>query len=101
MARNGGSGLTRRQVVAACAALLTMPSFAARAQTPQSRAKLIAYLTTQGEKAATDAGYLLAFREAMKDKGYIEDKDYTLDRRFADGETIRVPALAQEVVNLK
>ena len=39
-----------------------------------------------------------AFKQGMLDNGMVEDRDYLLDLRFADGDYDRFPTLAAEVV---
>src|SRR6478672_5119494 len=42
-----------------------------------------------------------AFKHGMLDNGMVEDRDYVLDLRFADGDYDRFPALATEVAQRK
>ena len=42
-----------------------------------------------------------AFREGLRQLGYVEGKNFTIEFRFAEGKVDRVPALAAELVNLK
>ncbi len=42
-----------------------------------------------------------AFREGLRQLGYVEGKHFTIEFRFAEGKVDRVPALAAELVNLK
>ena len=42
-----------------------------------------------------------AFKQGMLDNGMVEDRDYLLDLRFADGDYGRFPTLAAEVVQRK
>ena len=42
-----------------------------------------------------------AFRQAMRDLGYVEGRNLAVDWRWAEGNTGRFPALAQELVQLK
>ncbi len=52
-----------------------------------------------------DAGERLewwaAFRDELRDLGYVEDRDITFATRFAGGKFERLPALTQELVRLK
>jgi putative tryptophan/tyrosine transport system substrate-binding protein len=52
-----------------------------------------------------DAGERLewwaAFRDELRDLGYVEDRDVVFATRFAGGKFERLPALAQELVRLK
>lgn len=52
-----------------------------------------------------DAGERLewwaAFRDELRDLGYVEDRDVAFATRFAGGKFDRLPAMAQELVRLK
>jgi putative ABC transport system substrate-binding protein len=39
-----------------------------------------------------------AFREGLKEKGYVEDRNITIEQRWSEGEYDRLPALAAELV---
>jgi putative ABC transport system substrate-binding protein len=43
-------------------------------------------------------GALDAFRAGLRDLGYVDGQDITIDARYADGELERLPALAAELV---
>ena len=42
-----------------------------------------------------------AFKQGMRNNGMVEDRDYVLDLRFADGDYSRFPTLAAEVAQRK
>ena len=42
-----------------------------------------------------------AFREGLRQLGYVEGKNYSIEFRFAEGKVDRVPAFAAELVKLK
>jgi putative ABC transport system substrate-binding protein len=42
---------------------------------------------------------LQAFREGMRDLGYLETRDYVIEPRFADTDRSRLPRLAKELVD--
>jgi putative tryptophan/tyrosine transport system substrate-binding protein len=44
---------------------------------------------------------LEAFRQGLRDLGYVEGKNITIEYRYADGRNERLPALAEEVVRLR
>src|SRR5262249_24293867 len=72
--------------------------FAALAQAPVRRPR-IAYL---GASAPTPAAKVtVAFIEGMRVLGYGEGRDFEMDYRWAEGYMDRLPALAQELVQLK
>ena len=44
---------------------------------------------------------LEAFRQGLRQSGYIEEKDIIIEYRYADGRNERLPALAEELIRLK
>jgi len=42
---------------------------------------------------------LQAFREGMRDLGYVETRDFVIEPRFADTDRSRLPRLAKELVD--
>ena len=46
-------------------------------------------------------GPLEAFRDGLRERGYVEGQNLKLDWRFAEGHDERLPRLARELVNLK
>ena len=70
---------------------------AARAQ--QVVVPVIGFLgTTTGD---TDAEYLRAFRQALKETGFVEGDNVAIAYRWADNQLDRLPALAAELVDRK
>src|SRR5215813_4535072 len=46
------------------------------------------------------ASQIKAFRHGLRDLGYVEGQNITLESRFADGQADRLPALVAELVRL-
>src|SRR5262247_3279589 len=42
-----------------------------------------------------------AFRQGLRELGYVEGKNIVIDFRYAEGKAARLPALAAELVRLK
>jgi putative tryptophan/tyrosine transport system substrate-binding protein len=51
--------------------------------------------------AASNAQHLVAFRDGLQRLGYIEGRTVDIDYRYADGDTEKLAALAQELALLK
>jgi putative tryptophan/tyrosine transport system substrate-binding protein len=59
----------------------------------------IGYLSASSPRAI--ATRTEAFRQGLRDLGYVEGKNILIEYRFGDGKLDRVPALAAELVGLK
>jgi putative ABC transport system substrate-binding protein len=62
----------------------------------QQQRTLVGFLISGG--ADSSAIFVDAFRQGMSDDGLIENRDYQLDLRFADGDYGRFPTFAAELV---
>jgi putative ABC transport system substrate-binding protein len=70
----------------------------AEAQQP-AKIPRIGFLITSSP--STIAPRMDAFRQGLRELGYVEGKNIVIERRHADGKSDRLPALAVELVNLK
>jgi putative ABC transport system substrate-binding protein len=70
---------------------------AAAAAQPSGKIPRIGILFIGGR----DQPHLEAFKEGLRDRGYSEGKNVLLDYRYAEGKVDRLPALANELVQLK
>ena len=91
--------MKRRKLLIALGASALAAPLAAFAQ-PQGKAARIGFFYFGSRQSAVDTGRYPAFVQAMRDLGYIEGKNLTIESRFADGRPERVPALAAELVKL-
>jgi putative ABC transport system substrate-binding protein len=79
-----------------CAMLFAL-SFKAEAQQPK-RVPRIGFLTAS---PSVFPGRIEAFRQGLRELGYIEGKNIVIEWRYGDGKRDRLPALAAELVGLK
>jgi putative ABC transport system substrate-binding protein len=87
----------RRRVFLACAAAVLAVACGVGAQ--PSEAPRIGYLSSQSALAAAAAH--AAFREGLREHGYVEGRNVAIEWRFAEGRIERLPALAAELARLK
>jgi putative ABC transport system substrate-binding protein len=80
------------------AAMLLAVAVLAEAQ-PPAKIPRIGYLS--GSFASTSPDRREAFRQGLRELGYIEGKSILVEYRYADGKFDRLPALAAELVRLK
>ena len=70
----------------------------AHAQQPRKIPR-IGYLT--GVSPSTNSARHEAFRQGLRELGYVEGKNIVIEWRYAEGKLDRLPALAAELVRLK
>jgi len=79
------------------ALILVPPSFI-QAQQPARILRIGILLPTS---AAFFSARVEAFRQRLRELGYVEGKNIVIEYRYADGKSDRLPALAAELVQLK
>jgi putative tryptophan/tyrosine transport system substrate-binding protein len=89
--------LTRRELIAALAVTVASPTIV-YAQVPAKR-PLIGWLSSATQ--AYSASKAAVFLQAMRELGYAEGKSFDIVYRSSDGYQDRLPALAEELVELK
>ncbi|HSE89731.1 MAG TPA: ABC transporter substrate-binding protein [Candidatus Binatia bacterium] len=80
-----------------CCMLFALCGFA-EAQQPK-KVPRIGFLS--GQSLSTISTRTEAFRQGLRELGYMEGKNIVIDWRFAEGKLDRLPALAAELVRLK
>ena len=90
--------MNRRRFISAVSLSLLGAPLAAQAQ-QAGKVRRIGYLD-QGS-AAGSKPYFEAFREGLRDLGWVEGQNIAIEVRFAEGRTDQLPTLAAELVRLK
>jgi hypothetical protein len=87
----------RRLVLLLMAGALTVP-FASFAQQPTKSARIGFLAPTSPQVLSTR---LQAFRDGLRELGYVEGKNLQLEVRWGEGKLERLPTLADELVQAK
>jgi putative ABC transport system substrate-binding protein len=88
----------RRRFLGTVAGGLLAAPLAAEAQAP-AKVSRIGFLS--GQSPTDLARQLEAFRQGLRELGYVEGRNIAIEYRFAEGQPERLPALAAELVRLK
>ncbi len=91
----GAKKLTRTALVGLGAMILSAPVVAAQSPVKAARIGVLAGVT-----ASTHAVREEAFRQGLKELGYVEGRNIMIEYRYAEGRPERLPALAAELVRL-
>src|SRR5215475_9609391 len=83
--------------LAICAVLLTL-SFSAGAQQPKKVPRIGFFSSTS---LSTISARVEAFRQGLRELGYVEGKNIVIEYRYAEGKLDRLSGLAAELVRLK
>jgi len=96
--KSGRSSMTKKIIFLALCSLLLASCCAVEAQQP-GKIPRIGYLT--GVSPSTNSARHEAFRQGLRELGFVEGKNIVIDWRSAEGKFDRLPALAAELVRLK
>ncbi len=88
----------RRKLIIALGASALAAPFRICAQ-PVKKSVVVGILATEDQLSAQTV--VAAFKQGLKELGYVEGENLTLQWRFADGKFELVPGFATELVNLK
>ena len=88
----------RKFICSVLGAMLLALSFPAEAQQPKKVPRIGFFF---GASASSNTDRTEAFRQGLRDLGYIEGKNILIEYRYADRKLDRVPSLVAELVQLK
>jgi putative ABC transport system substrate-binding protein len=90
--------MSRRGWLVALALVLLLAPLTAATQ-PVSKVRRIGFLWNSSPSLTHH--WLEAFRHGLRERGYVEGKDVTIEHRYAEGNPDLLPGLAAELVGLK
>jgi putative tryptophan/tyrosine transport system substrate-binding protein len=90
--------MTSKIVICSLLTFFLLTVSLAQAQLP-TKISRIGYL--DGAFPSTNAARIDAFRQGLRELGYVEGKNIVIESRHAEGKLDRLPALAAELVSLK
>src|SRR5437016_1405685 len=94
----GRTAMTKKTILFALCSLLLAPSSASEAQQP-TKIPRIGYLTVAS--LSSNVARVEAFRQGLRELGYVEGKNIAIEWRSAEGKFERQSELAAELVRLK
>jgi putative ABC transport system substrate-binding protein len=86
--------MKRRQLIALLSATALLPRWAA----PQGKPFRLAWLSH--DRADVASAFLLAFREGLRDLGYVEGRNLAIDARWGEQSEERLQQMAAELIKL-
>lgn len=89
----------RLRLLPALLLVLLVTGSAAHGQPAAGKTYRIGFLGTTSPKS--HGAFLDAFRQGLRERGYVEGKNLTIEYRWAENDYARLPALAAELVRLK
>ena len=93
--------LRRREFIAFLGSAAATWALAARAQQPASTVRRIGFLLPGGPRTTVVRGQLAAFHQGLKEYGWIQGQNISVEYRFAEGKEDALAGIAAELVRLR
>ena len=93
--------LRRREFIALLGGAAATWPLVARAQQPASTVRRIGFLLPGGPRTTVVRGELEAFHQGLKEYGWIEGQNISVEYRFAEGKEDALAGIAAELVRLR
>ena len=93
--------MRRREFITLLGGAAAVWPLTANAEQPTATTHRLGLLFATSEQAAKARGLLEAVTQGLKEYGWVEGQNLTIEYRFADGKTDALPKLAGEVVQLR
>jgi putative ABC transport system substrate-binding protein len=92
--------MRRRNFIALLGGAVAAWPLAARAQQPASTVRRVGFLLPGGPRTTAVLGQLEAFRQGLKEYGWFEGQNISIEYRYAEGREDALPRIAAELVQL-
>jgi len=93
--------IARRALLVGTGAVLLAAPFAAVTGQPREKVPRVGYLNPGSASDPLRQRRLEAFRQGLRELGYVEGQNIAIESRWAEGQYDRYPALAADLVRLK
>jgi putative ABC transport system substrate-binding protein len=94
------SSMGRREFITLLSGAAIAWPLAARAQQPAMPVRRIGFLWSVGARTTAMRGWLDAFHQGLKEHGWFEGQNLSVEYRFAEGKMDLLPEIAAELVRL-
>ena len=91
--------MTNKIILLALCSLLLAPCSAVEAQ-QLTKIPCIGFIPSGGD-ANNPGTQIKAFRQGLRDVGYVDGKNIVVESRYVEGKMDRIPSLVAELVQLK
>jgi putative ABC transport system substrate-binding protein len=99
--KSGGKNMIKKFLTCLLPAVLLLTVSLAHALQSAGKIPRIGFLTPISPSDPQNALRLDAFRQGLRDLGYVEGKNINIEYKYAEGRSERLPELAEELVRLK